>query len=618
MDEEFYKKVLETEDFKEYNFESEIEKTFSKINILVGQNNSGKSRLIRKIFAHPLFKDTKSDVNINSINKVVKEAKNTLLKALQSSHIISVSDPIKLTEKIIEENLQTLEDPLDFSNNIFPDIKRIKEFLEMLVVTKHIGTHSFKIHPMKDVLLQGFQSMKDHLTFFSELDELYFSKENLVYIPILRGLRPLQGHTDVFYDRTTADYFNKSKKLGKGSFADLLKDEGFENRIIFTGLTFYEKVKELKNEVEEKRHQITGFEKFLGENVFGEKIEITAVERTGVVHIKIGKETERPIYDLGDGIQSLIILTFPLFIYENAVFFIEEPEFMIHPGLQRKYLELLQQNDGTQQYFLTTHSNHFLDLTLDYNQISILATKKLPDEKFEIKVLSSGDKGLLRELGVQNSSVFLSNCTIWVEGVTDRLYLKKYLELYFKKNKINFIEDIHYSFVEYGGNNITHWSFLDEDTDKKTINAERIAGKAFVIVDKDGDTKLERKEKLEKQLGDDLCILPCEEIENTLSSEVIKDIIKKYEKGIEDKQFSNFKYKDYKNQKLGKFIEEKAFKEYSPKRKGGYKEPSGTLKEKLSFCNKALDVLEDEDQLTEEVRKLLNKIKEFIERNNPK
>jgi len=73
MDEEFYKKVLETEDFKEYNFESEIEKTFSKINILVGQNNSGKSRLIRKIFAHPLFKDTKSDVNINSINKLLKK-----------------------------------------------------------------------------------------------------------------------------------------------------------------------------------------------------------------------------------------------------------------------------------------------------------------------------------------------------------------------------------------------------------------------------------------------------------------------------------------------------------------------------------------------------------------
>ena len=33
-------------------------------------------------------------------------------------------------------------------------------------------------------------------------------------------------------------------------------------------------------------------------------------------------------------------------------------------------------------------------------------------------------------LGVRNSSVFLANSTIWIEGITDRLYLKKYMEVY--------------------------------------------------------------------------------------------------------------------------------------------------------------------------------------------
>ena len=90
-------------------------------------------------------------------------------------------------------------------------------------------------------------------------------------------------------------------------------------------------------------------------------------------------------------------------------------------------------------------------------------------------------------LGVQNSSVFLSNCTIWVEGITDRHYVKHFLDLHKKENKddpdiCDFNEDYHYSFVEYGGNNITHWSFLDKE--ETPINVEKLCGRLFLLADK--------------------------------------------------------------------------------------------------------------------------------------
>ena len=120
-----------------------------------------------------------------------------------------------------------------------------------------------------------------------------------------------------------------------------------------------------------------------------------------------------------------------------------------------------------------------MDLTLDYNNISVykFKNKGYDNKQSQIQVtqIEKGNNSILKELGVKDSSVFLSNCTIWVEGITDRLYIRKYLELYqkymYQNGKIEriFEEDINYSFLEYGGGNITHWSFLDEGNSSNTI-----------------------------------------------------------------------------------------------------------------------------------------------------
>ena len=88
---------------------------------------------------------------------------------------------------------------------------------------------------------------------------------------------------------------------------------------------------------------------------------------------------------------------------------------------------------------------------------------------FIVESVESGNSSSLELLGVRNSSVFLVNATIWVEGITDRWYLRKMLDSYMEYLKedgflsLSLEEDVHYSFVEYGGNNITHWSFLDNE-----------------------------------------------------------------------------------------------------------------------------------------------------------
>ena len=68
-------------------------------------------------------------------------------------------------------------------------------------------------------------------------------------------------------------------------------------------------------------------------------------------------------------------MTYPLFFNKgkNLKIYIEEPDVYLHPGFQRILIETLLNTKGFEdfQYFFTTHSNHFLDMTLDYKEISV-------------------------------------------------------------------------------------------------------------------------------------------------------------------------------------------------------------------------------------------------------
>ncbi|MFN5767461.1 MAG: ATP-dependent nuclease, partial [Pseudanabaena sp.] len=350
-----------------------------------------------------------------------------------------------------------------------------------------------------------------------------------------------------YENRTKKDYFGKDTLL--------------ENMKIFTGLELYQTLKEKLLGEPNERKQVKEFEEFLSENFFENK-EVTLIPREKepkVVHIKIGEEPQFPIYNLGDGLQNLIICTFNIFMEkERCLFFIEEPDMFMHPSMQRAFLEVLSKVDR-HQYFITSHSNHFLDMTIDFANISVFHFSKHEDTQpqFHIRPSSPRDRQILLDLGVRNSSVFISNATIWVEGITDRLYLKAYMKKYIDELElsepekyselIKLKEDYHYSFVEYQGANLTHWSFdPDEDDDEYKIRAKSICGHAFLIADGDIGSHLkgDRKAVYEKMLGERFLVLQVKEIENLIPVEILKKVVaekfKKYEGNIE-----RIKYKDY-------------------------------------------------------------------------
>lgn len=348
-----------------------------------------------------------------------------------------------------------------------------------------------------------------------------------------------------------------------------------------------------------------------------------------MLYIKQGNEREYPIYNIGDGIQQLIIITFPLFVYgdKDLLLFIDEPELCLHPGLQRQLIEILTMSQfGNCQVFLSTHSNHFLDLTLDIGNISAYRFRKIlesselreTEAKFVIENASSDDGNLLACIGVKSSSVFLAKCTIWVEGITDRLYLRKFLDIYQKHNKDKdsnfqvFTEDAHFAFVEYGGSNITHWSFLEEE--KKPMNVARICSSLFLIADRGSDISgalSKRHKELSEKLPDRYYRLKSPEIENLLSPKIITGVVMRIlGKAI---QITPFAQSDYKELPLGNFIDGKIDKKSTSKTfAGNY----GRIRDKKQFCQKTIEFIGSIEDLSPEAIEISDKIYNFIKQQN--
>lgn len=582
----------------------------SKVNIFVGANNSGKSRFLRSLLKIQDPKFQSKNPNTVYFLRLVNEisiALNSLKEKGNGKGILEF-----ITNKhgsFAEKNFAVVKfDYYDFSAN-FNDVRDLlRAISEGLQITHISRTRGGGIHSalsLSDDLNKFYREHKSEIDYILSF-EIERSEFKRTYVPILRSLNKVDD-IQVREREELNDYFkHRTKKVYS------IPDEV----LVFTGQSIYFDVRDMLLGNHEERRKIAEYEAFLSTELFqGRPVSLIPKVDSDVLNVKIGDDPDRAIYDLGDGIQSLIILTFQMFLIDRGLFFIEEPEINMHPGMQRKFLEVILNKDGvlakkSHQYFFTTHSNHFLDLTLDFDDISVykFANSKRGANK-TIEQVSSGDERVLQELGVKNSSVFLTNATIWVEGITDRLYIKKFLDLYQKHSADRpvIFEDVDYSFVEYGGSNITHWSFLDRSATHPTICVDRLCAKSMLIADHDGKNKLARHSELKKTLGTRYKKLSCREIENMLSLKTLEKVIKKYPSDagfVMPILHGKYPHKDI---QIGRFIDKKL------KPKNNYEGASGSLvsTKKLDFCEKAIEDMEY-SEMTSLAMRLAQKIYTFI------
>ena len=613
-------------------------KNASNINIFIGANNSGKSRFIRNLLNYKNFKIENQNLlneRLESFNKLLIDLnlkiKNYTINDTRYNSSIQYIQFKLFNIPIEKSNIQTVN-----QNN--------KELINSI--------QNYKIRLPLPEEIKSAENQKNIIVKILEIEDMFdlsIGKEKNIFIPTLRT-----AHS-IFYKTQNSETYTK---IADDIFKEtIIKNYNIdeEKTEIFTGLTLYNEIVNARNNTKEVRSRFENFEEFISDHFFqGKKIDIVAKldiykknkqnDETELINIYIDGES-KDLYELGDGIQALIILMYKIFMCEeNSLIFIDEPEINLHPGMQRLFLEQITNNEVLKKknltYFISTHSNHFLDLTIEKDNISVfLFNKVLEDDKpkFIVKNVNDGDNSPLQYLGVSNPSVFLANCSIWVEGISDRNYLKAFLKAYCRDNKGKTYpkEDIDFAFIEYAGSNIDHYNFDKEELREK-INAFAINNKILLVSDFDGEYKNLKHNFYNSFKHENFnykTTRPYKEFENLLHLRVWNKILihfcnkRKIEteenyKNVKSKiqsSLANFVDEKYEDVYIGKFLSE--VKKSVPELNKIWHDSEGTIINKAELSKKVLELTENGEltwndfKSNQKVNNITAEIYNFINKN---
>lgn len=242
----------------------------------------------------------------------------------------------------------------------------------------------------------------------------------------------------------------------------------------------------------------------------------------------------------GSGIQTIILVLIYLHLVpvtekknlSEFVFAFEELENNLHPGLLRRLLTYLHEKSQEEKciFFLTTHSNVAIDFFGKNEDAQIIhVTHNSKNAICRTVKTYIENMGILDDLDVRASDLLQSNCVIWVEGPSDRIYINKWIDLW-TGGKLR--EGTHYQCVFYGGRLLSHLNASDPDAPDSGIAILRVNRKAIILLDSDKrnqQTPLNlTKKRIIKEIEDNggiAWVTKGKEIENYIPAEAVEKLL---------------------------------------------------------------------------------------------
>lgn len=195
----------------------------------------------------------------------------------------------------------------------------------------------------------------------------------------------------------------------------------------------------------------------------------------------------------GSSLQSaFVILSFlrrvPLLQnvdWTRLILVVEEPENNLHPALLRRLLEFLAMKREELGFspVMTTDSPVCIDWATQREDAGIVHVNRDGDRSVCENVMDyEGNMQILDDLDVRGSDLLQSNGIIRVEGPSDRIYIKTWIDL---MSDGALIEGAHYSFMYYGGKVLSHFEALPESELSPLLSMVTVNRNVAIVMDSD-------------------------------------------------------------------------------------------------------------------------------------